>query len=289
MNCKDFRELIDSYLSDELLTETNHEVLSHLENCANCRTIIEARREVRQHLRSAVLNAPQYQIGKNFSHNLRTQLQYEALKNEKAKANAWFGLKSLIPIAIGLILVFTGGFFFFNYSNEATEADRSSYQTDKFSSNHLVNVAFGDHEHCAIKKGTEEPVKAVETPAKYADAEQIAMPNIKKILVDAQIKTKHTCEYRNTKFTHLIMEKDNKLVSVMMTDKINGERLGEDIAVYSSQKYRLARFDVKDTAIFVISDFDEQTNFKAAQSIYQPFREHLNNANSFQTALLINY
>ena len=33
MRCEDFREIADSFLSDELLVETNHEVVRHLEDC----------------------------------------------------------------------------------------------------------------------------------------------------------------------------------------------------------------------------------------------------------------
>jgi anti-sigma factor RsiW len=46
-DCREIRELIDSYLSEELLVETNHRVLRHLETCQACEA--EARR--RQRLR----------------------------------------------------------------------------------------------------------------------------------------------------------------------------------------------------------------------------------------------
>ncbi len=66
MKCQDFREIIDSYLCDELLTETNHEVLRHLEACANCRGVIESRRILRTRMKSAVKNSPQFQIRDGF-------------------------------------------------------------------------------------------------------------------------------------------------------------------------------------------------------------------------------
>ena len=47
MNCRDVREVADSFLGEELLTETNHEILRHLENCPTCRTEIDARRRLR--------------------------------------------------------------------------------------------------------------------------------------------------------------------------------------------------------------------------------------------------
>ena len=44
MQCCDLREVADSYLSDELLVETNHEVIVHLEACADCHRELSARR-----------------------------------------------------------------------------------------------------------------------------------------------------------------------------------------------------------------------------------------------------
>src|SRR5687767_4803228 len=54
MNCREFEEIADSYLSGELLVETNHEVLHHLENCADCRGDLAERREFRERLKAAV-------------------------------------------------------------------------------------------------------------------------------------------------------------------------------------------------------------------------------------------
>ena len=42
MNCRDVRDVADSFLGEELLTETNHEILRHLGTCPSCRSEIEA-------------------------------------------------------------------------------------------------------------------------------------------------------------------------------------------------------------------------------------------------------
>ncbi|NJM54427.1 MAG: hypothetical protein HC846_14250 [Blastocatellia bacterium] len=60
MNCRDFREIADSYLSDELAVETNHEVFQHLENCAKCRQELSSRREVREKLRFSLKTHPSF-------------------------------------------------------------------------------------------------------------------------------------------------------------------------------------------------------------------------------------
>jgi anti-sigma factor RsiW len=59
--CQRCRELMDSYVSNELLVETNLDVIRHLEGCAECRAHAEARRRTRELLRDGVRaeHAPQ--------------------------------------------------------------------------------------------------------------------------------------------------------------------------------------------------------------------------------------
>ena len=75
MKCGELRELADSYLGDELLVETNHEVIRHLESCTDCRRELAARRALRARLRTAINNAPEVQIRAEFAEQLRAQLR----------------------------------------------------------------------------------------------------------------------------------------------------------------------------------------------------------------------
>ncbi len=75
MNCKDFKEIADSYLSNELLVETNHEILRHMESCPGCRGDLAALREFRQRLRVAVQNAQVSQINPGSAATLRSGLR----------------------------------------------------------------------------------------------------------------------------------------------------------------------------------------------------------------------
>ena len=53
--CKKIGTLLDSYLNDELLVETAHEVLSHMHVCADCSEEFRARARLRARLRAAIL------------------------------------------------------------------------------------------------------------------------------------------------------------------------------------------------------------------------------------------
>ena len=83
MNCRDVREVADSFLCEELLTETNHEILRHLDTCPSCRTEIDARRRLRGALRTAFNRAPELQPAGEFADRLRDQLRQAAVHRHR--------------------------------------------------------------------------------------------------------------------------------------------------------------------------------------------------------------
>lgn len=82
MRCHELREIADSFLSDELTIETNHDVIEHLEACAACRDELEACRHLRKRLREACAGAPEAQVSEEFVERLRGQLQASASRNK---------------------------------------------------------------------------------------------------------------------------------------------------------------------------------------------------------------
>src|SRR5262249_35121611 len=115
MDCHEFRKLADSYLSNELIVETNHEVISHLEQCSNCRRELSARREVRSKLRNAFINSPANRLRTEFANELSSQLRDAALENGSASSvlrpstivrrTAWLALAACLLLAAVISLV----------------------------------------------------------------------------------------------------------------------------------------------------------------------------------------
>src|SRR5215468_432683 len=52
--CERYRRYFDAYLDNELLIETNQDVLQHLTSCTECTRILDDRARVKQAVRSAV-------------------------------------------------------------------------------------------------------------------------------------------------------------------------------------------------------------------------------------------
>ena len=79
MECREFCEIADSYLSDELTVECNHDAISHFEKCANCRDELSARRAVRAKLREAFIRSRDNRMRPEFVNDLSLRLRAAAI------------------------------------------------------------------------------------------------------------------------------------------------------------------------------------------------------------------
>src|SRR5215467_13522850 len=56
--CRKFREKLDSYIDNELLTESNLDMIEHFRRCDTCTQEAQDRRKVRRRLQNAVREVP---------------------------------------------------------------------------------------------------------------------------------------------------------------------------------------------------------------------------------------
>ncbi len=246
MNCRDFREIADTYLSDELLVETNHEVFQHLENCANCRQELAMRREVREKLRLALKTSPEFQLNSAFVTRLRSNLKDTAFQQ-----NSWFSWKILTPVLASLLIVF--GLVFFYQRNQIGYAAEISKK------------AVNRHENCGLKN-----VKHWEENAGKVSPEKIAFV---KSLQDSETKIldAHDCKFEGKHFIHYVLNHKGKLISVL---KIASETTtpantnAEDSIICEREKgLQMSRFTVGENLVFVISDMSEAENLSIARKL----------------------
>ncbi len=272
MKCRDFQEIIDSYLSDELLTETNHDVLRHLEECANCRREIEIRRALLLRLRSAVKNSPQFQIREEFSSNLRAHLkQTTIVKNTFwTNRNSWTAMAAMLLLTLGL-----GLWFVQNQTLPLAEVVRTNENPP---ATFLENAALGDHQNCAVKYNlAEEPVEIDLASANFADLRHAVLLPLQNAAEKYEFLESHVCKYDGHAFTHIVFEQRGKTVSILLTDLRNYRALrNEDIIKLAAVGYQLAHFDTKNKAVFVVSDLPESENSATAKILVNPVRQHLN-------------
>lgn len=278
MKCQDFRELIDSYLCSELLTETNHEVLRHLEQCGNCREIIEERRIFRSRLRSAVQNCEELKICEKFKANLQNSLRNNISSEKSSKKSFLFGSYSWAAVAAGFLIMAVFGVWFFqnqNVNNPINIAENNQNEQSIY----LQNIALGDHQNCAVNyKLTEEPIEIDLSAPQYVSLREGVIVPLKKEFGQCKFVESHICKYEGHSFTHLVFDYEGKMLSILLTDLNDRKSLeGNYIAHLSEQGYQIAHFDVDKKAIFVISDLPAPRNSTVAEVLETPLRQQLSN------------
>src|SRR5689334_2221880 len=304
MRCHEFREIADSYLSNELIVETNHAVISHLEHCAECRQELKARRELRVRLRGAFLQSPENQLPPEFADRLRTQLHDYALSKRgvsplvssrgwrfyvKRRPIIWIGLAAclLLIIGAGLVLV--------RQRMVRSEEIAINKQRPNDSLNpgipvsivktELARSAVGDHRDCAIKfRLAEKPIDLEAAGQKY---DRVYVNLTKAVLsqqgaapLDAQFVEAHSCVYQGRRFAHIVLKYHGHLVSFLVTDieptkRVQSESDPQVITCSEFDGYKVSCFETARHAVFVVSDLTEGDNLALARALAPSVFAHI--------------
>ena len=284
MQCDDFQQIADSYLSDELLIETNHEVIRHLESCSACRYELAGRRQLRYQLKKQFNEAPALNPPDSFAGSLRTQLKEQALGRAgiAIPRMAYVGIAAALLIAVGL------GWF-------GVERWRSR-QRDLAAWTDLTNKAIGDHRECALehKLGAtiidlNEAARVYDrTYAKLADQEALRSS----LPAGAELLDAHSCAFEGRRFAHLVIKYHAQLVSVVVAREESNNQApkplpGDIASAFSSGTSQLAAFQTASHAVFVVSSLNGSDNMSIARAVAPVLQRQISNAEQPLEAKLI--
>jgi anti-sigma factor RsiW len=256
MECRDVREMADSFLSEQLLVETNHELLRHLEMCPVCREEMAARGALRARLRSAFAQAEDLRPRPEFSAELR-----RALRASQPGITRRSVLQSWWTLAAGVALAAGGGVFVRN------SAGRSSLAT-------LAREAAGDHQNCAVKfRLAERPIDLVDAGRRYG-APYGSLATFEPPVVDGplQLLERHACVYQGRRFGHVVFRYRGALTSLLVTDaapptapELEPAGAGPDVASLPAGRF----------VGFVVADLGPEHILHLAQALAAPLSQHL--------------
>lgn len=305
MQCHDFREIADSYLSDELLIETNHEVIRHLESCADCRRELAARRELRGKLRKGFQQAAELQMRDEFADRLHNRLRNTALR---PSASPMVRRAAYIAIAASLLLAAALAFSLMqqrsviqpsiaNESGRGTETRAEARKPSNPGSRAdlvgalLIENAMGDHRDCAINHRLKERPIDLEEAGRMYDRAYINL--VQTVMKEGQLPSgatlvaAHSCIFNGQRFGHVILKYHDQLVSVLVTvldgaEASDQNALGasreQSIFSAGSESYRLAHFETARHAVFVVSGLSEADNTGFARAIAPSVSKHIEQA-----------
>ncbi len=306
MQCSDFHKIADSYLGDELLIETNHEVIAHLEACPACHRELAARRELRVQLRAAFANSAALQPSPAFTNRLHAQLRAKALHETTTVTRGQW-----MAIAASVLLILTAGLLATRQKtpntsielvdsergnrNEAARLDAPSPQPK--ASSGAVNLfmaeaaelAAGDHRDCAIDyKLAEKPIPLEEAGRRYDRAyinlASVVMSQQNQLAGGVQFVEAHSCGFNGKRFGHIILKEGKHLVSVLVTDlddapaeiaAQSSPEARQPIVNSSVEGYQVSYFATAKHGIFIVSDLEAARNSQIASILAPSVYEHI--------------
>jgi hypothetical protein len=198
-------DVANPFLSDELLTETNHEILQHLDTCPSCRAEMAVRRQLRGSLKAAFDRAADLQAAPDFAERLREQIRAAAADagRDRPFSRRWLMLAASVVLTAGV-----AGAVFMTRSTAPLDA--------------LARDAIADHWSCGLKNrplGTrvslEEAAQRFDRAYRLlvkAPPDEISTPN-----GPARVVDRHSCAYGPRRFGHVILHYRQHVVSLLVT------------------------------------------------------------------------
>ncbi|HET9832899.1 MAG TPA: zf-HC2 domain-containing protein [Vicinamibacterales bacterium] len=257
MQCRDARELLDSFIGEELLVETNHDLLRHLATCPECSAELEGRRRIRSELKQAFSRSTDLQVRSDFANELTTRLRTSSHPAARQVWRArWFAIAASLLIVVG-----AGTYLLRTRISEVTR------------------LAAGDHQNCAVKFALQErPISLREASERYdaAYGQLVTIPpdTVRTSAGILRIADRHSCVFGGRRFGHVVFRLDDHLVSVLMTQDELTSASKDDSRQLSwlprTNGFGMASLRTTGHVVYIVSDLPDADFRAVAQALAQP-------------------
>lgn len=281
--CKRIRIYLDSYVNNELMVETTHEVLRHLENCKECAAELEAKTRMKDLLRRAVLRdgAP-------------AAMRDRIRRDIRSSSDSWWSPRTHVMqwalAAAAALVLFVGGWSVLHSYNPRRPQPRSAEATllrPEIPNAGLLNIGLADHLNCAVVHGQQDRRLTPEQMSERLGSDYAGLvPVVKEKAPGFEIVVAHTCHVETREFVHLILRNQERVCSLVITKK-NGESFPADeavaieraasVATYRARTrdYEVTGFETRDFLGFVVSNLSASENRMLASSLAPAVRDFL--------------
>jgi hypothetical protein len=274
--CEKARKYLDSYINNELMVETNHELLKHLEDCEECSRMLHDRLRVRNRLKQAMNREA---VSPALQQRVQKAIRQEAVGFSPVwPRSVWF-----LAAAATLVLCLGGwGIFHLWKLNRGAvispQADLPQGITEQTTA--LLKIGVGDHIHCVVEHHDAKGRSTLEQMARDLGPDYYGLV----ALVNAQlpkgfvVSVAHQCDVNGRRFVHLIFKDQQSVASLVITkkggegfpvqDRIAG--LSPSAPVLHQREvngYDVVGFETKTYFGFVVSSLDKEQNLQIASGL----------------------
>ena len=236
LDCQHVREVMDSYLSEELSVETNHGVLRHVSQCRDCAAELSRRRQ----LRALLLETLDVDVDAD---RARTRITH-AMDRE---LRSWVHVARLGAVAATLVAAVAAAYW------ASWRVDAAAYDDSA-----------GDHIACALTypDGTSydelRAAQNLESPFEHI-ADAVGLSHGAYRVIDA-----HMCPYKGRNYAHVVIRGDGQTLSLFAERAERGALpdtpttvLAEDtLDVHATTRlgYRISAVATRDHRVFLVSE-----------------------------------
>ena len=270
--CEKVRGYLDSYVSNELLIETNHEVLKHLESCPDCSHELETRVRLKDLLQRAVRHeAAPPDLQEKIRKKIRSRLFHI---DPFASSSTW-----LLAASLFLLVAGWGSYRLWNLTTAPSTSEAASA---------LLSIGVGDHVNCAINHRVSGRHYTLEQMAREMGPSYSGLVPVvsEKVSSDYEVVVAHQCRVNQRGFVHVILRKDDSIASLIITKKLGETYPRGDTAapIHASgiplhqarlQNYEVTGFETKDHLVFVASNLSQDKNTRIAMTLAPSVRDYL--------------
>jgi hypothetical protein len=284
--CERYRRFFDAYLDNELLVETNQDVLQHLNSCAECASMLEGRARTKQLVRDAVTRE---QAPPELVAAWRSRLRTEQPGFFAYNTVRW----GMAAAAVVLAAVIGVGSLQWAHIVQIGQ-DEGAVPTLSARVQELLRVGLVDHVHCAIvsqkwKQFISFDEMKTSTSRQALGPEFIDLvPAVEtKLGSEYRLVQGHRCVANHRQYVHLILTgKNGAIVSLVITEKNNESFSQSDavavmrasgIPIYRNRQgvLEVAGFESDKYLAYVVSNLDGATNLNIASLMAPVVYNHL--------------
>jgi hypothetical protein len=286
--CNKMRGYFDSYLDNELIVETNHELLRHIESCDECARLLEERARIKKTVKSAVLKEqPPAELLANIQKTIR----------ESDRAGGFHAGLSRWSLALAALLILAAaGLFTWQTIRTSKINQIGVVESISAEARELLKIGLADHVHCTLELGKWKELISFEH-MKEATGRAALGPQFidlvpittEKLGPDFQFIQGHRCTINGRDYIHLITTGQNgAILSLVITEKKQdeafttvGARAASEISgvpIYrdNQEQLEIAGFETGRFLVFVVSNLNASMNLSVASnlapSVYQFLR-----------------
>ena len=287
LTCERVLGLIDAYIDNELLVETNVDVLQHMQGCPRCAAELNLRSALKKRVRAA---------GQTTDATPEFQLRIHDVLREAAKSarsRVWPpAMMAVAAAAAGIMGVSIA--YQLGHLRLTTASQEQFIQSITQRVGYTMGIGLGDHVHCAhFRKYTAQIPSFEQMTADLGPDYKDLLPIVKNAIPSGYtIVMAHQCRYHGRRFVHVALRSDSGLASLVIARRGDGESFarGQLIPAFTNaelpmyradvSRFDLTAFETPGHLVYFISDLGDQKNIQIMTTLSKPVGQFLNKLES---------